>query len=130
MIQDMGGCMLAGKRSSRVGDQILKGMADLLLRKVRDPRVKGVTLTGIDLSDDLRYATVYFSLIGGKDEVRQARSGLDSATGYIKRQIGKQVKLRYIPNITFKHDPTLEKGDRIEKILKQIKMQTSEKIHN
>ena len=122
--------MLAGKRSSRVGDQILKGIADLLLRKVRDPRVKGVTLTGIDLSDDLRYATVYFSLIGGKDEIRQARSGLESATGYIKRQIGKQVKLRYIPDITFKHDPTLEKGDRIERILKQIRMQTSEKIHN
>ena len=122
--------MLAGKRSSRVGDQILKGMADLLLRKVRDPRVKGVTLTGIDLSDDLRYATVYFSLIGGKDEIRQARSGLDSATGYIKRQIGKQVKLRYIPDITFKHDPTLEKGDRIERILKKIRMQTSEKNHN
>jgi ribosome-binding factor A len=122
--------MLAGKRSSRVGDQILKGIADLLLRKVRDPRVKGVTLTGIDLSDDLRYARVYFSLIGGEDKVRQARSGLDSATGYIKRQIGKQVRLRYIPDITFEHDPTLEKGDRIEKILKQIKMQTSEKIHN
>lgn len=113
--------MLAGKRAKRVGDLILKEMADLLEQKVKDPRVHGVTLTGLRLSNDLKNAKVYFSIIGDRDVVIRAQSGLDSAKGYIKREVGSRVQLRYFPKITFEHDPTLETGNRMEALLKKIR---------
>ena len=115
--------MLAGKRTTRVGDQILKGIANLLMQKVKDPRVKGVTLTGIYLSNDLKHAKIFYSLIGSEDDVRKAQTGLDSAKGYIKREIGFQIKLRYIPDIIFEHDPTLEAGNRMERLFRKIRLE-------
>ena len=113
--------MLAGKRAVRVGDQVLKAIADLLMYRVKDPRVGGVTLTGIHLSNDLKHARVYFSVIGDKDEVIRAQSGLDSAKGYIKHEIGLRVNLRYVPDIIFEHDPTLEAGNRMEMLFQKIR---------
>lgn len=117
--------MLAGKRTERVGDQILKEVADLLSRKVRDPRVTGVTLTGIRLSNDLRHARIYYSFIGDKVDTEKIQSGLDSAKGFIKREMGKRVNLRYMPEIIFQHDPTLETGNQIERLFQKIKRQES-----
>jgi len=115
--------MLAGKRAVRVGDQILRGVADLLMHKVKDPRIKGVTLTGIDLSNDLKHAKIFFSVIGNQDEVIKAQSGLDSAKGYIKREIGLRSELRYMPDISFVHDPTLETGERMERLFDKLRME-------
>lgn len=113
--------MLAGKRAIRVGDQLLREMAELLMLKVKDPRVKGTTLTGIHLSNDLKNAKVYYSVLGGDQAVREAQAGLDSAKGYIKREIGLRLALKYMPDIIFKHDRTLEMGDQMEKLLKNLK---------
>jgi len=117
--------MLAGKRATRVGDQILKCAAGLLMQKVKDPRVNGVTLTGVNISDDLKNAAIFFSMIGNEDDIRKAQAGLDSAKGYIKREIGLYVKLRNVPDIVFKHDPTLETGNRLEKLFQKIKTEDS-----
>ena len=78
--------MLAGKRTLRVGDEILKEIATLLLERVKDPRVRGVTLTGIRLSDDLRLARIYYSVMGDSGVIEAARAGLESAKGFIKRE--------------------------------------------
>ncbi|MFH1490371.1 MAG: 30S ribosome-binding factor RbfA, partial [Pseudomonadota bacterium] len=91
--------MLAGKRSVRVGDQILKEIADLLLRKVKDPRVKGVTLTGIEVSRDLKNARIFFSVLGGHEAVKKAMAGMESAKGFIKREVGFRTDLKYIPEL-------------------------------
>ena len=112
--------MLAGKRSIRVGDQILKEIATLLMEKVKDPRVQGATLTGINLSDDLRHAKVFYSVMGDEEEIRKTQSGLDSAKGFIKRQIGLRLRLRYIPELVFKYDPSLKEGNRLEQILSRL----------
>ena len=117
--------MLAGKRANRVSDEILKCTAGLLMQKVKDPRVNGVTITGVNISNDLKNASIYFSLIGSEEDVRRAMAGLESAKGYIKRQIGLYVKLKNVPNIIFKHDPTLETGDRLEKLFQRIKEEDS-----
>ena len=113
--------MLAGKRSTRVGDEILKCTAGLLMQKVKDPRVNGITLTGVRISGDLKNASIYFSLIGSDEDVKRAQAGLDSARGFIKREIGLCVKLRNVPEIVFKHDPTLETGNRLEKLFQKIR---------
>jgi len=117
--------MLAGKRATRVGDEILKCAAGLLMQKVKDPRVNGITLTGVSISNDLKNATVFFSMIGSEDDIRRAQAGLDSARGFIKREIGLCVKLRNVPEIVFKHDPTLETGNRLEKLFQKIKTDDS-----
>lgn len=113
--------MSAGKRAIRVGDQILKEIAFLLLAKVKDPRVRGATVTGIRLSNDLKQAKVYYSVIGEKDPVERAQAGLDSAKGFIKKEIGVRMELRYVPEITFVHDPSLESGSHMEKLFGEIR---------
>lgn len=114
----MGGT--SSKRAVRVGDQLLKEVADLLARKVKDPRVKGTTLTGIHLSNDLRHAKIYFSVIGDEEAVRNAQKGLDSAKGFIKREVSVDMELRYTPEIAFKHDPSLKEGARMEKVFLRL----------
>ena len=112
--------MLPGRRATRVGDQILKFIAELLMHKIRDPRIKGVTLTGINLSNDLKNARIFFSVMGDESAVKQAFKGLESAKGFIKRQLGSNLELRCVPDIIFDHDPTLETGDRLEQLFKKI----------
>ena len=112
--------MLPGKRATRVGDQILKYIAGLLVNKIRDPRIKSVTLTGISLSNDLKNARIFFSVMGNESDVIQALKGLESAKGFIKRQLGSDLGLRYVPDIIFDHDPTLATGNRLEQLFKKI----------
>ncbi len=116
--------MLAGKRAVRVGDQLLKVMAELLMKKVNDPRVKTTTLTGIHLSDDLKHARIFYSVLGDDQAVRKAQAGLESAKGFIKRELGLRLALKYIPDINFKHDRTLEMGDHMEKLFETLKDNT------
>lgn len=112
--------MLAGKRAVRVGDLLLREIADLLMRRVKDPRVKGVTLTGVLVSRDLKVARVYYSVIGEEKDVLALQCGLDSAKGFIKREIGLRLELKYVPDIVFEHDPSLEKGQHLEKLFQRI----------
>ncbi len=112
--------MGAGKRATRVGDLILREMAFLLLEKVEDPRIQGVTLTGIRLSNDLKQAKVFYSVLGGEGQVEKALAGLNSARGFIKRQIGIRMELRYVPEILFVHDASLEAGSHMERVFEEI----------
>ncbi len=112
--------MLAGNRSHRVGDQILREISNLLLRKVRDPRLKGVTLTDVRMSKDLRHAYVYYSLFGQDEQKKEAQAGFESAKGFIRKEIGDKVHLKYIPDIQFKYDTSLEYGQKMERLLEKI----------
>ena len=113
--------MLAGKRVQRVGDQILREIAVLLLEKVKDPRVRGVTLTGIRLSNDLKEARIFYSFMGDAGELKRIHGGLESAKGFIKREIGLRLALRYVPAITFVHDSSLERASQMEKIFEKLR---------
>ena len=117
--------MLAGKRAVMVGDQLLREMADLLMRKVNDPRIKGATLTGIDLSDNLRNAKVYYSVLGDEEDLIRTQAGLDSAKGFIKREVALRVDLKYMPEIFFMHDPSLEKSNSLDKLFQKIRLDES-----
>lgn len=112
------------KRAVRVGDLILREVADLLTRKVKDPRVHAVTLTGVQLSNDLRHARIFFSQIGEEKEIQRAKSGLESAKGFIKREIGIRLDLKYVPDILFIHDPSLKTGADMERLLGRLKTET------
>ncbi len=114
--------MAAGNRAQRVGDQILKIIAPFLLQKVKDPRVEGVTLTGVRLSKDLKVAKIYFSVLGEDDKAMgHAVDGLESAKGFIKRELGARLDLRVMPDIQFLHDESFARGLRIERLLSDLR---------
>ena len=117
--------MLSGKRSIRVGDKILKEIAVLLLERVKDPRVRGVTVTGIRLSDDLKLGRIYYSVMGPRDQIKRAQAGLDSAKGFIKRQIGSRMGLRYVPEIIFAYDASMERGSHMDRLFEEMRASES-----
>ncbi len=112
--------MLAGNRSDRVGDQILREISNLLLRKVKDPRLKRVTLTDVRMTKDLKRAYVYYSLFGGDEQKKQAHTGFESAKGFIRKEIADRLHLKYIPDIQFLYDISLEYGQKMERLLEKI----------
>ena len=120
---------MAGKRAKRVGDMVLREIADVLMKKVRDPRVSGVTLSGVWMSKDLKYARIYYSVLGEDEEVQKAQQGLDSAKGFIRKEVGERLDLKYVPDIQFKHDPSLDKGDHLEKIFQKLKSEETSDLN-
>jgi ribosome-binding factor A len=109
------------KRTVQVGGLIQQVLADLLLRKIKDPRLQMVTITGVKVSPDLKTARVYFSRYGDEDAVRQAAAGLQKAAGYIRRELGIRLQLRYVPELQFLHDTSYAYGDRIDTLLKTLR---------
>jgi ribosome-binding factor A len=108
------------KRSDRLGELILAELSDLIAREIKDPRIGFVTFTHVELSDDLRYAKVFVSVIGSPAEKARTLQGLSSATGYMRRHLGRALHLRYIPEITFLLDESLEHGAKIAQLLRQL----------
>jgi ribosome-binding factor A len=108
------------KRSERLGELVLAEISTLLAREIKDPRIGFVTFTRVDMSDDLRHAKVFASIMGSAAEKARALQGLSSATGYIRRHLGRTLHLRYTPEITFLIDESLEHGAKIAQLLRQL----------
>jgi ribosome-binding factor A len=109
------------ERSERVGGQIQKVLSDLLQKKIQDPRLKMVTITGVKMSRDLRIARVYFTTSGGPKSKDKAEKGFNSAIGYAKHSIAQELGLRYTPDLKFSYDESFDYGSHIDKVLKTIK---------
>jgi ribosome-binding factor A len=108
------------KRSQRLGELILAEISDLIAREIKDPRIGFVTFTRVDMSDDLRYAKVFASVMGSASEKARTLRGLSSATRYVRRHLGRALHLRYTPEITFLMDESLEHGAKIAQLLRQL----------
>lgn len=108
-------------RPHRVGEQIKKEMSHILQHELKDPRVGFVTVTGVDVTGDLQQATVYISVMGDKNDLEGTLEGLEKAKGFIRTEIGRRIRLRHTPEILFKVDESTEYGNRIEKLLKEVK---------
>ena len=111
---------MSNQRSHRVAEQILQEASSLLLRGLRDPRIGFVTITGVDVTSDLQNAKIYFTVMGEEDQIKDTGAGLDSATPYIRRHLGKVLRLRRVPEIKFIYDTTLEQANRIDTLLREI----------
>lgn len=108
------------KRSDRVGELIKEEISKMLIHEIKDPRIGFVTLTKVVLSNDLRKAKVFISILGEKAEKEGCFKGLLSAKGFIRGELGKRLNLRYIPELTFMLDPSLEYGARISQLLANL----------
>ena len=104
-------------RRERLGDQLHADLADLILHKLRDPRLGFVTITEVRMSPDLKHARVYVSVYGDAEQREESLKALRSARGFLKLQIGRRMQLRYVPELVFVADDTLERGARIEALL-------------
>jgi ribosome-binding factor A len=110
----------AYKRSTRVADQIRMEVADILMRKTKDPRVGIVTVTDVELTSDLRVARVFVTTGPDEKQAAGALAGLAKAAGFIRAELGRRVNLRYTPELIFKKDTTGPRGDRILSILHEL----------
>lgn len=110
-----------GKRSERVADLIQREISDLLMRSIKDPRIGFVTVTRVSVSDDCRSAKVYYSVLGTSEEREASLKGLESAKGFIRRELGKRVTLRYTPELFFQFDPSIEYAIHIEEVLRELR---------
>jgi len=93
---------------------------DLLERKVSDPRLQMVTITGVAVTSDAARADVHFSVLGGAEAQAEAQKGLQSAAGWLRRELGQRVRLRNTPQLFFHYDPSLEHGEHIASILDEL----------
>jgi ribosome-binding factor A len=108
------------KRADRVGELIMAEMSDILLKVVKDPRLHTVTITAVKVTDDLRNAKIYFVELG-KDELNEEiQEALSKAKGFVRRELGHRLQLRFVPEINFVHDKSFGYGNRIEKLLAEI----------
>lgn len=104
-------------RNQRLGNQVLRTLAELLQFEVKDPRVQGVALTSVDLSRDLSVARVYFSLLDPEADVSGAMQGLERATGFLRGRLGKAIKVRHVPELRFTHDNSAAEAQRLSDLI-------------
>jgi len=109
-----------GKRSERVADLIQKEISEMLMRSIKDPRIGFVTITRVSVTDDCRSAKIYYSVMGTPAERDESVKGLESAKGYIRRELGRRVSLRYTPEIMFQFDPSIEYAIHIEEVIQHL----------
>ena len=114
------------KRADRVGDQIRAELADILLRKTKDPRVGFATITRVDLSDDLKHAKVFVSVLGDEKSKKDTLKGLKSAAHFLRGELGRRIKMRYTPELMFVLDTSIEKGAHTLDILRGLKKEEEE----
>jgi len=112
---------VASPRQRRVGDQIQKEISSLLLREIKDPRIGFVTLTGVEVSSDLRTAKVFYTVLGEQTKRDETQRGLEKATPFMRRELGRRLRLRFAPELQFRFDTSLEYGNRIDTLLKELK---------
>ncbi|HLD73620.1 MAG TPA: 30S ribosome-binding factor RbfA [Bdellovibrionota bacterium] len=109
-------------RQMRVADQIRAEIARLLIKDLKDPRIGFITITKVVVTPDLKVARVYFTKLSHSPKDKNASlAGLKSAGGFIKRMLGKNLELRYIPNIEFYHDDSFEYENRIGELIEKTK---------
>jgi ribosome-binding factor A len=108
------------KRAMRVADQIRMEVAGIIMRKTKDPRVSDVTVTDVELTNDLRLARVYVTTLQDGQAEADALEGLAKASGFIRAELGRRLHLRYTPELIFQKDLSGPQGDRIRSLLEQV----------
>ncbi len=108
-------------RSDRVAGQIQKTLSELLRKDIKDPRLEMVSITGVEVSADLKHARVYFISHGGEGRKQEAADGFKTALGYLKRELAPRLGLRYMPELRFFYDNSFDYGSRIDSILRSLK---------
>jgi ribosome-binding factor A len=109
-------------RANRVAEQMKKELGEIIIQKVKDPRIGFVTVTDVEVTGDLQQATIFISVLGNDSEKDATLKGLTKAKGFIRTEIGQRIRLRKTPEIEFEFDDSVAYGNRIETLLRQVKV--------
>ena len=107
-------------RKERLNERLKELIGELILRRIKDPRIGLVTITSARVAPDLTMAKVYFSVMGDESARAETKEGLESAKGFLRRTIGRELKLRQVPDLRFVYDDSLDRAMRIERAIKEI----------
>jgi len=108
-------------RKEKVQDAIQKEVSSIIQNEIKDPRLGFVTITSVEIADDLRYAKIFFSVLGKEEDYKRTKEALDSAQGFIRKLIAQRIQLRFAPEISFREDKASIYSVRIEEVLNEIK---------
>ncbi|MCH8250335.1 MAG: 30S ribosome-binding factor RbfA [Proteobacteria bacterium] len=104
-------------RNQRLGNQVLRTLNELLRFETKDPRLKLVSLTAVELSRDLSIARVYFSLLDPNGDPEPVQDGLERASGFLRSRLGREIKIRHVPELRFAHDKSAAEAQRIGSLI-------------
>ncbi|BAD40508.1 30S ribosome-binding factor RbfA [Symbiobacterium thermophilum] len=113
--------MSGNARAIRVGEQMREELAQLLRDEVKDPRIGFVSIVKVEVSRDIRHAKIYVSVLGNDQQKKETMAGLASATGFLRSELAKRLQLRYMPELHFALDESIEHGQRIAQLLVQVR---------
>ena len=108
-------------RLQRIADRIKRELSEMLIFELSDPRLQQIYVTDVNIDRELAFANIYVSAVEGAERAPEVLAGLESASGFIRRNLSQRVDLRSFPHLRFHWDPTPEQADRIEKILAEIR---------
>ncbi|MGW8272480.1 MAG: 30S ribosome-binding factor RbfA [Thermodesulfovibrionales bacterium] len=108
------------KRAVRVNDLLREEIALIVMRRIKDPRVGFLTVTGVEVTEDLKIARVFISVLD-REHREETLSVLNAASGFIRSELSKKVKMKFIPQLEFHIDSSIDYGDRIDTLLRKIK---------
>ncbi len=116
------------RRINRISEEVKKVVSELLSREIKDPRISPMTsVTKVDVTNDLSYANIYISVFGSSEEKENTIKGLQSAKGYIRREIGNRIDLRFVPEPIFHLDESIEQSLYISNLIDKVSREDREK---
>jgi ribosome-binding factor A len=113
-------------RSHRLAEELKNEISAVIAQEIHDPRVGFATVTEVKVSPDLRHARILISVFGSSEEKKQTLDALTNASGFIRRQIGSRIRLRHTPELTFAYDESVERGDRMMKLIDEVNKELGE----
>ena len=108
-------------RLQRIADRVRQELSEMLITRINDPRLMGISITDVKVDRELAYADIYVSAIEGVKRSEEILDGFDHANGFLRRELAAKIELRVFPRLRFHWDPTPENADHIEKILAQLR---------
>lgn len=107
-------------KQDRMEERIRAILSDLMLREIADPRLQNITITEVTLDPELKFADVYVNALGDESRQDEVLAGLERAKGFLRREVGKRIRLRSVPELHYHWDVTLERGERLNQLISSL----------
>jgi ribosome-binding factor A len=120
--------MPSQQRLERIANRIQEELSEMVIREVQDPRISGISITGVKIDREFAYADIFVSAIEGQQRSKEIIAGLEHASGFLRRALADRIELRVFPRLRFHWDVTPERADHIEKLLAQIRDEENNRI--
>ena len=116
--------MVSKQRAERIAERIRNELSEMFIYDISDPRLEGVSITDVNVDRELAFASIYVSAFEGSVRADEIMSGLESARGYLRRELSHRINLRSFPHLRFYWDPTFERAEHIDKLLASLQEET------